>query len=202
MVMAPHSRARDLMAACLLALSACSDPSGVSVTYDGRPHKARETSAEVGSVGDERWLTVIVTDPGSSAIDDEEWFALTVTFARDEELAPGTFTIDGASTLTPSLAIDTGFRGYPQHTDLRFQANANHDRHVLRAWLWHHYWFAAWDGEQRQQISGTLEIERVESDDTVHGQLQVTAKGGLIPGSPGPDHEIAFRGHFVSDPER
>jgi hypothetical protein len=68
----------------------------------------------------------------------------------------------------------------------------------LRAWLWHHYWFAVWDGEQCQQISGTLEIERVENDDAVHGRLQVTARGGLIPGSPGPDHEIALRGHFVS----
>lgn len=180
--------------ALALALAACGDSdSSIAVEYDGRPFPAEHTSASLSERDGYQKLSVVVTDPGSDAEDDEEWFTLTVELAPEAIAAGSILAIDGGSTLVDRAE---GENGYPQEQDLTFDAKPGHDPRVLRAWVWHHAWFTGWGGDQQQTISGELAIDEVEPDGTVRGGLDIEVLGNMPPVSFESDHEAKLRGSF------
>jgi hypothetical protein len=182
----------------ITATTACAAESsgGVAVEYDGAPFPATKTHAALSTGGDPRTLSVTITDPGSDAIDDEEWFTLTVELDPEAIAAGTTLRIDGSSTLVDRVE---GENGYPQAQDLSFDAQPDHDPRVLRGWLWHHAWFHGWGGDQHQQISGEIAIEAIDADGTLHGSVELEVHGNMPPVSAESDHDATLSGEFRTD---
>jgi hypothetical protein len=175
----------------------CAEPDpDVRVELDGASFTGRVSHASLSNIEGRSKLSITLTDPGEGE-DDGEWFTASFELTSAALAAETRLPVAGTALLVDRVESETG---YPGDENVEFSPASDHDPKVLRAWLWHHAWFSEWDGDQEQELSGTLIIHEQRADGSVRGELAIEARGSLPPVSAEPGHEALMQGRFVTEP--